>query len=72
MIEPNLTVQLKGLETQLAVLKARMKQQSATPQKSFASLYGLLEGKGDFSEREIKAARYRVKCASPRKRAKAK
>jgi hypothetical protein len=62
MVEERLTMQIKALEIQLAVLKAQLKRlNSSTPAKSFADLYGILAGKASSSEEEIDAVRYGFK-----------
>jgi hypothetical protein len=62
MDEKALLAQIKGIELQLAVLKARVKRLSTSaPRKSFADLYGILEGKADSTEEDIDAAQYRLK-----------
>ena len=62
MNEGTLIAQIKGLEVQLAVLKAQVKRLGATaPPKPFADLYGILRGKVKSSEEEIDAVKYRLK-----------
>ena len=59
MNEKALLAQIKGLELQLAVLKARVKRLSTSePPRSFADLYGILAGKVSSTEEDIDAARY--------------
>jgi hypothetical protein len=60
MTEKTLLAQIRGLETQLAVLKAQVQKLSTpTASHSFAELYGILSGKVDSSEEEIDAVQYR-------------
>jgi hypothetical protein len=60
MTEATLVTYIKGLETQLAVLKAQVKRLSApTPPQSFADLCGILAGNVSSSEEEIEAVKYR-------------
>lgn len=62
MNEKVLLTQIKGIEIQLAILKARVKKlNTSTPPKSFADLYGILAGKANSSEKDIDAAQYRLK-----------
>ena len=59
MVEERLTMQIKVLEIQLAVIKEQLRRLSSTnPTKSFADLYGILAGKVSSSEEEINAVRY--------------
>ena len=52
-----LLAQIKSIETQLAVLKAQVKQLRApNAPKTFGDLEGILAGHGDFTEEEIDAA----------------
>lgn len=57
----SLQVQVKSLEAQLSVLKAQLRSgaEPAQPRSAFGSLYGILSGKGDSTEQDIHAARYR-------------
>jgi hypothetical protein len=59
MDEERLIAQIKGLELQLAVLEAQVRQLKAsrTP-KTFADLRGILKGKVQSTEEEIEAAKY--------------
>jgi hypothetical protein len=62
MNEKALLAQIKGLELQLAVLKARVRRLSkSAPSKSFADLRGILAGKADSTEEDIDAAQYKLK-----------
>lgn len=62
MNEKTLIAQIKGLEMQLAILKARVERLSATAtRRPFADLYGILKGKVKSSEEEIDAVKYRLK-----------
>jgi len=57
--EKTLATQLRALETQLSVLKAQLRKLSTQTQpKSFADLYGILEGRVSSSEEEIDAIQY--------------
>jgi hypothetical protein len=57
-----LTARIRTLELQLAVLKASVEKLGARkPTRSFADLYGILKGKVESTEEEIKAAEYKVK-----------
>ena len=62
MNEKTLLAQIKGLELQLAILKAQVKRLgvSATP-RTFADLRGILKGKVQSSEEDIDAVKYRFK-----------
>lgn len=57
----SLQVQVKSLEIQLSVLKAQLgsEEEHAKPRELFGSLYGILSGKSDSTEADIRAARYR-------------
>ena len=60
--EKVLLTQIRSLELQLAVLKARVKRLSTSaPWKTFAELYGILVGKADSAEEDIDVAQYKVK-----------
>lgn len=56
-----LQVQIKSMEARLSVLKAQLRSgaEAAKPRGSFGSFYGILSGKSDSTEEEIRAARYR-------------
>ncbi len=59
-----LASQIRSLETQLAVLKAEVEQLRAPgSRKTFADLYGILEGQGSISEADLEAAKYRFEWA---------
>jgi hypothetical protein len=61
MSADTLVAQVKGLEVQLAVLKARLREAGGPmPRPSFADLEGILAGAGESTEGEIEAAEYRV------------
>jgi hypothetical protein len=69
MVEESLTMQIKALEIQLAVLKEQLKQLNpAKPTKSFANLYGILAGKVSSSEEEINAVRYSFEWENTKER----
>ena len=69
MNEGTLIAQIKGLEAQLAVLKAQVKRLNQTEaSKPFADLYGILKGKAESSEEDIEAAKYRLKWEDVKKR----
>ncbi len=56
-----LMAQVKGMEAQLTVLKARLREASLpTLPRSFADLEGILEGKAESTEKDIDATEYRV------------
>jgi hypothetical protein len=62
MNEDTLVAKIKGLEVQLAILKAQVKRLRGTsPHKSFADLRGILKGKVESSEEDIDAVKYRFK-----------
>ena len=61
MPDETLSIQLKGLEAQIAVLKARMKGRKKARRKPFGQLYGMLAGKATSSEQEIEAAEYQLR-----------
>jgi hypothetical protein len=54
--------QLKGLELQIQLLKAKLQksQFQQAPPKYFGDLYGLLKGQVESTEEEIDAVLYRV------------
>jgi len=61
MTREALLAQLKGLEVQLTVLRARLRNVSGPlPPLSFSDLEGMLLGEAESTEREIEAAEYRV------------
>jgi hypothetical protein len=54
--QEELALQIRGLEAQLTVLKARIKQDSTVASsRTFADLYGVLAGKSDSTAEEIDA-----------------
>lgn len=54
--------EIKTIESRLDVLKDHAKQLRAPDApKTFADLYGILAGHGDFTEEEIEAAQIRFK-----------
>jgi hypothetical protein len=60
MTTDSLLAQIKGIETQLAVLKAQVKRLgTSTPSRTLGELYGILASHGDFTEEEIDAVLYR-------------
>ena len=61
MSDQTFSIHLKSLETQIAVLKARMKGPEKARRKSFGQLYGMLAGKATSREQEIEAAEYQLK-----------
>ena len=62
MNEDGLIAQIKGLELQLDVLKARLQRMRGNKaSKPLAELRGILKGKVCSSEEEIDAAKYRFK-----------
>ena len=57
-----LLAQIKGMETQLALLKAQVKRLNAsTPPRTLGDLEGILAGHGDFSDEEIDSVLYQSK-----------
>lgn len=54
--------QIKTLETQLSVLKERVKKIEKETEKDspFSSLYGVLKGKSDTPYEEIKEVEYKI------------
>lgn len=54
--------QLKGLELQVQLLKAKLQKSKSqqAPPKFFGDLYGILKGQAESTEEEIEAALYRV------------
>lgn len=57
----SIQAQMKSLEAQLSVLKAQLSSE-AEPEKdrkSFGSLYGVLSGKSNSTETEIRDVQYR-------------
>ena len=63
MSAASLQAQVKSLEAQIRVLKAQLNSaaEPAKPRELFGSLYGILSGKSDSSEEEIRAARYQTR-----------
>jgi hypothetical protein len=60
MATDKLIVQIKGLEAQLAVLKAHLTRlRTPAPPRTLADLEGILASGGDFTEEEIDAVLYR-------------
>ncbi len=57
----SLQVQIRSLEAQLSVLKAQLASgaERARPGNRFADLYGVLCGKSDTTEEELREAEYR-------------
>jgi len=69
MDEKALLAQIKGLELQLAVLKARVRRLSAkTTPKTFADLRGILKGEVSSSEEDIDAVRYHFEWDNTKER----
>ena len=61
MSSKTLATQVKTLEAQLSVLRARLDQsQPPTAARSFGDLYGVFRGKAETTEEELDAAEYRV------------
>jgi hypothetical protein len=55
-----LIAQIKGIEAQLATLRAQLeRQREPAPPKTLGDLRGILAGHGDFTEEEIDAVLYR-------------
>lgn len=53
--------QIKSLELQLQILKAKLgKEQQKFPAKSFGELYGLLKNQAESTEEEIDAVLYKL------------
>jgi hypothetical protein len=62
MTAESILAQIKTIESQLDELKEHAKQLRAPDApKTFADLYGILAGHGDFTEEEIDAALIRFK-----------
>jgi len=59
-----LNSQVKSLELQLKVLKAELGEGRLEP-RSFASLYGLLQGQSDTTWEEIEQAQYKLSEGLP-------
>jgi len=56
-----LTVQIKGLKTQLAVLEAQVESaNNVAVEKPFAALHGWLEGRSACTESDFAAVEYRL------------
>lgn len=58
-----LLAQINTIETQITTLKRQVQKfaaQNGEPTHTFADLYGLTEGQGNFSEEEIDAALYQL------------
>jgi hypothetical protein len=69
MTEEALVAALKGLEMQLAVLRAAVKRRGMPSSRySFGDLYGILAGKVSTSEEEIEAAKYHFEWEGKEKR----
>lgn len=52
---------IEEIEAEVALLKGELsKLQTEEPVKTFADLYGILKGKGNFSMEEIEAAHYKL------------
>jgi len=59
MTDASIVAQIKSIELQLAVLKARVGDAAANPAiQSLGDLYGILADAGDFSEEDIDRAQY--------------
>ena len=59
MTDASVAAQIKSIELQLAVLKARVGEPPANPAvHCLGDLYGLLAGTGNFSEEDIDRAQY--------------
>jgi len=55
-----LLIQIRSLETQLAMLKAEV-QRLDRPSKSLADYYGILKGQAETTEEEIRTIALKVK-----------
>ena len=69
MSKTSLQGQIRSLEAQLDVLKARIAtatEKEKTP-KRFADLFGVLEGKSDTTEKELREAEYRFDWRNEKK-----
>ena len=61
MASETLMAQVKSLELQLEVLKARLRDAGGSPpSRPFSELEGMLEGLAETTDDEIEAATYRV------------
>lgn len=66
MQDDQLLTQIRSLEVQLAVLKARYQSQALKAQKAFADLYGSLQDKAQSTEEEIDAVLFRFRWEDER------
>ena len=57
----SIRVQIKSLEAQIRVLKAQLARntEDERPQCRFAELYGMLAGKSNFTEEDIRSSEYK-------------
>ena len=66
MAEATLAIGMRSLETQLAVLRARVQQTRVpTAARTFGDLYGVLSGKVESSESDLRSVEYRLEACTP-------
>ena len=60
MNDTSLLIELRSLESHLAMVQARIKK-SRKSRRSFADLYGILKGISETTEQDIEAIKFKVK-----------